>query len=56
MVALEPDALLSQDEDAFIFAQHLVTKYALPISVAAKIAADQYEVKKQPLYEKLHQI
>jgi 16S rRNA (cytidine1402-2'-O)-methyltransferase len=56
VVALEPDALLSQDEDAFIFAQHLVTKYALPISVAAKIAADQYEVKKQPLYEKLHQI
>ena len=54
VVAIEPEALKSKDQEALAFAKDLIQKHALSLSTAAKIAADFFEVKKQPLYEKLH--
>jgi 16S rRNA (cytidine1402-2'-O)-methyltransferase len=55
VVAIEPSAIPSQDSEALFFAKDLISNHGLSLSSAAKIAAEHFKVKKQPLYEKLNQ-
>lgn len=53
IVAIEPVALVFQEDEAINFALSLVKNHKIQVNTAAKITAELYPVKKQIIYQKL---
>ncbi|MBU6149064.1 MAG: 16S rRNA (cytidine(1402)-2'-O)-methyltransferase [Verrucomicrobia bacterium] len=53
VVAIEPVALVFQEDEAINFALGLVKNHKIQVNTAAKITAELYPVKKQIIYQKL---